>query len=116
MKRTVFAALSICLASLLAAQTAPPNPALAPLDSLYPDLEKLYVDLHENPELSFHEEKTAAKTYRALVFGHPKPAAGRIDLPLSRDPKDGRKMRVEEGGEARRVLHEDAGHRGHGGP
>ena len=66
MKRTVFAALSICLASLLAAQTAPSNPALAPLDSLYPELEKLYVDLHENPELSFHEEKTAAKLAERL--------------------------------------------------
>lgn len=37
------------------------NPALAPLDSLYPELEKLYTDLHQTPELSRHEEKTAAK-------------------------------------------------------
>ena len=41
-------------------QTAAP-PALAPLDSLYPDLDKLYIDLHQNPELSLHEEKTSAK-------------------------------------------------------
>jgi 23S rRNA pseudouridine1911/1915/1917 synthase len=44
------------------------------------------------------QQRTAGKTYRALVFGHPRPAAGRIDFPLARDPKDGRKMRVEEGG------------------
>src|SRR5262249_38524649 len=40
------------------------------------------------------QQKTARKAYRALVFGHPVPARGRIDLPLARDPKDGRKMRV----------------------
>ena len=31
------------------------------LDQLYPDLDALYLDLHQSPELSFHEEKTAAK-------------------------------------------------------
>jgi hippurate hydrolase len=35
--------------------------ALAGLDSLYPSLDALYCDLHRNPELSLHEEKTAAK-------------------------------------------------------
>jgi 23S rRNA pseudouridine1911/1915/1917 synthase len=44
------------------------------------------------------QQKTARKTYRALVWGHPVPARGRIDLPLGRDPKDGRKMRVEKDG------------------
>jgi 23S rRNA pseudouridine1911/1915/1917 synthase len=44
------------------------------------------------------QQKTAKKTYRALVWGHPVPARGRIDLPLARDPKDGRKMRVEKDG------------------
>ena len=47
MKRTVFASLMMSFASLLAAQTAASNPALAPLDALYPDLEKFYVDLHQ---------------------------------------------------------------------
>jgi hippurate hydrolase len=44
---------------------------LAPLDAIYPDLDKLYVDLHQSPELSYHEEKTAAKMadrLRALGF------------------------------------------------
>ena len=33
----------------------------ADIDSMYPDIEKLYIDLHQNPELSLLEEKTAAK-------------------------------------------------------
>ncbi|MEO8430719.1 MAG: amidohydrolase [Acidobacteriota bacterium] len=37
------------------------NPALAPLEALYPELERLYLDFHQTPELSRHEEKTAAK-------------------------------------------------------
>jgi len=57
------------LATLLAlpAASAPPKAsarmaaALAPLDAAYPDLERLYIDLHQNPELSLHEEKTSAK-------------------------------------------------------
>src|SRR5437899_3870837 len=36
-------------------------PELSKLDSLYPSLDALYQDLHRNPELSNHEEKTAAK-------------------------------------------------------
>lgn len=46
-------------------------PALAPLDALYPELESLYLDLHRNPELSWQEEKTAARMagrLRALGF------------------------------------------------
>ncbi len=31
------------------------------VDTLYPQVESLYIDLHKNPELSLHEEKTAAK-------------------------------------------------------
>src|SRR5881394_4180899 len=34
---------------------------VAGLDQLYPHLDALYIDLHKNPELSSHEEKTAAK-------------------------------------------------------
>ncbi|HEX4440153.1 MAG TPA: amidohydrolase [Thermoanaerobaculia bacterium] len=53
------------LATLLAlpAASAPPkpSPALAPLNAAYPDLERLYIDLHQSPELSLHEEKTSAK-------------------------------------------------------
>jgi len=44
------------------------------------------------------QERRARKTYRALVWGHPVPAKGTIDLALARDPKDGRKMRVWDDG------------------
>jgi amidohydrolase len=57
--------------ALGAASPAPPNPALAPLDSIYPDLEKLYIDLHQTPELSQHEEKSSAKMaarFKALGY------------------------------------------------
>src|SRR5256885_5136319 len=36
-------------------------PELSGLDEAYPALDALYQDLHRNPELSKHEEKTAAK-------------------------------------------------------
>ena len=45
--------------------------SLAEVDGIYPKLETLYVDLHRNPELSLHEEKTAVKMaegLRALGF------------------------------------------------
>jgi len=48
-------------ARALTAQSPPPG-----LDSLYPDLEKLSIDIHEHPELSQHEEKTAAKLAERL--------------------------------------------------
>jgi hippurate hydrolase len=32
----------------------------AQVDAIYPDIEKLYTDLHRNPELAFHEQRTAA--------------------------------------------------------
>src|SRR6266540_4142713 len=60
MRKISFAAMILVLgATGVSGQAAPP--ALAPLDSLYPDLEKLYIDLHQTPELSSHEEKTSAK-------------------------------------------------------
>src|SRR5438132_8760356 len=39
---------------------------VAGLDQLYPHLDALYIDLHKNPELSSHEEKTAAKMAEEL--------------------------------------------------
>src|SRR5258706_702331 len=32
----------------------------ARVDAIYPEVEKLYIDLHSNPELAFHEQRTAA--------------------------------------------------------
>ena len=61
MRRTLLAAIIVIGTTAgLIGQTAA-SPALAPLDSIYPDLDKLYIDLHQTPELSLHEEKTAAK-------------------------------------------------------
>ena len=63
------AVVALCSVAVFA---EPPNPpALAGLDGIYPEMEKLYVDLHQSPELSHHEEKTAAKLaerLRALGF------------------------------------------------
>ncbi|HEX8435423.1 amidohydrolase, partial [Archangium sp.] len=43
-----------------------PSPVLEGLDGLYPELDALYRDLHQNPELSLQEEKTAAKLAERL--------------------------------------------------
>src|SRR5262249_42643794 len=59
------------LAGLLLSPAASGSPALAPIDSLYPDLAAFYMDLHRNPELSMHEEKTSKKVadrLRALGY------------------------------------------------
>jgi len=36
-------------------------PSKDQIDGIYPQVETLYMDLHRNPELSLHEEKTAAR-------------------------------------------------------
>jgi 23S rRNA pseudouridine1911/1915/1917 synthase len=54
-------------------------------------------EAHRALSLAF-QERRAKKTYRALVWGHPVPAKGTIDLALARDPKDGRKMRAQANG------------------
>jgi hippurate hydrolase len=65
------ASLLLIAASGFGQGTAAKNSALAPLDGLYPELDKLYLDLHQTPELSLHEEKSSAKMashLRALGF------------------------------------------------
>ena len=44
------------------------------------------------------QSRAARKTYRALVWGHPRPARGTLDDPLARDPRDGRRMKAAGGG------------------
>jgi amidohydrolase len=73
MKRflVLFAVAAVLWSAPLSAADPAVSPVLVPLDAIYPDLERLYLDLHQNPELSFHEEKTAAKMadrLRALGF------------------------------------------------
>src|SRR6202171_704750 len=63
MKRLLLLLLPLTAASLSVASWAA-EPWRAPstqIDSVYPQVESLYLDLHRNPELSYHEEKTAAK-------------------------------------------------------
>src|SRR5450432_2198120 len=56
-------ALSLLIAFAPVARAAPADgpPELAGLEAIYPSLDALYLDLHQSPELSLHEEKTAGK-------------------------------------------------------
>ncbi|MCP3140719.1 amidohydrolase [Pyxidicoccus xibeiensis] len=64
----LLAALFACVAApggtALAADA--PSPVLGGIDALYPELDALYRDLHQTPELSLQEEKTAAKLAERL--------------------------------------------------
>ena len=63
MRRNVFvsiAALPLMIVPLWGAD-AWHAPSKEQIDGVYPQVETLYEDLHRNPELSLHEEKTAAK-------------------------------------------------------
>src|SRR5581483_11057162 len=52
-----------CLTSLTITRAADKwsAPSKDQIDGIYPGVEALYMDLHRNPELSLHEEKTAAR-------------------------------------------------------
>lgn len=58
-KLSTIAVVSTLLGSINHAAADPPD--VNGLDVVYPALEQLYFDLHQNPELSLREEKTAAK-------------------------------------------------------
>jgi hippurate hydrolase len=54
-----------------ASQTAWTTPTAAEVEAIYPDIEALYIDLHQNPELAFQEVQTAAKlAARVKALGH----------------------------------------------
>src|SRR5438270_8704874 len=57
--------LGFLLTNLIAFSANPPVSS-ADFEQLYPNLEKLYVDLHQSPELSLHEQKTAEKLVSQL--------------------------------------------------
>lgn len=66
MKRQFVALFGSCLlmAAGGAAQTKPTAwtaPSAEQVNAVYPEVEALYLDLHRNPELSLHEQQTAAK-------------------------------------------------------
>jgi len=58
MKRLLLILLALSAASWGA---EPWRVASTQIDGVYPQVEALYLDLHRNPELSYHEEKTAAR-------------------------------------------------------
>src|SRR5580700_3607710 len=51
----------LALFMLLTAFACAQAPSSKELETVYPDAPALYLDLHENPELSSHETQTAAK-------------------------------------------------------
>src|SRR5437868_8419037 len=65
MKRRAVSLASCVLAFLISvnagAQTGSAAPAAAEVQATYPRAEARYLDLHQHPELSFHEVETAAK-------------------------------------------------------
>ena len=63
--------LSFAIGNIATADDTPPVQAVPEISALVPELEGLYRDLHEHPELGFHEERTAsalAKRLQALGF------------------------------------------------
>ena len=63
MKRLLLLLLALSVTSWAAEPWRPPS---TQIDAVYPQVEALYLDLHRNPELSYHEEKTAAKIAEQL--------------------------------------------------
>jgi amidohydrolase len=63
MKRLLLLLVSISLTAWAADPWRTPS---TQIDAVYPQVEALYFDLHRNPELSYHEEKTAAKIAEQL--------------------------------------------------
>jgi hippurate hydrolase len=53
---------TLLFASIASAQTSHAGDGIsaAQVDAIYPDIETLYIDLHRNPELAFHEQRTVA--------------------------------------------------------
>ena len=58
--RKILALLALLVSSCFAADVWS-APSSLQIDAIYPRIESFYEDLHRNPELSLHEEKTAAK-------------------------------------------------------
>ena len=58
---------AVLLFASLLCRAAEPNASLSSqVNAIYPEVDALYLDLHQNPELSLHEEKTAAKLAERL--------------------------------------------------
>ena len=59
--RLVFLILIVSSQSIAQVGSSPWSPTPADVDAIYPDIEALYIDLHQHPELAFQEVQTAAK-------------------------------------------------------
>jgi hippurate hydrolase len=71
--RPRFLAVSLVLSWVASAHAAGTATGVnsAQIDALYPSVEKFYFDLHRNPELGFHEQRTAAAlAARAKALGY----------------------------------------------
>src|SRR6202050_1431338 len=51
----------VLLVAFLSAVACAQTPSSQEVDAVYPEAHALYLDIHENPELSSHEVQTAAK-------------------------------------------------------
>jgi hypothetical protein len=62
MKSIILCFVAFLLTPVAQAQTSSTSTSLpAEVQSVYPQVQTLYIDLHEHPELSLHEVATAAK-------------------------------------------------------
>lgn len=63
MKLRIVTLLCSCLSMAVGAgaQGKATMPSAEQVDAVYPEVEALYIDLHRNPELSLHEQQTAAR-------------------------------------------------------
>jgi hippurate hydrolase len=71
--RLIFLLAAMLLASTGSAQTSHSVNGVGEeeVNAIYPDIDKLYIDLHRNPELAFHEQRTAALlAARVKAFGY----------------------------------------------
>jgi amidohydrolase len=59
--RLVFLILIVSSQSIAQVGSSPWSPTPADVDAIYPDIEALYIALHQHPELAFQEVQTAAK-------------------------------------------------------
>jgi hippurate hydrolase len=68
---TAITILVVACGALAQVSGAPMIPSSQQVNGIYPEVEKLYVDLHRNPELAFHEQRTAAQLAdRAKALGY----------------------------------------------
>ena len=97
------------IARLLAACAEPPKEGLRLVHRLDVGTTGLVLlaktDVAHRALLAAFQTGGAHKSYRALVWGHPEPAAGLFDDPLGRDPKDGRRMKVRRDGKRALTLY-----------